>query len=726
MTTFREQMIVDGFSPPHVIEIEKWHRFPGLNKDYKNTAGYCFLFSNCKAGIYGDWSTGHHCKWSCDEVKSYSKEEKIKFEQIIKNKQKEVQRKQQEKYIQYGKKAQKCFESLEYASNDHKYLQTKRVKSYGLKIKKDLLIMPLYNDDGYITTYQSIDEEGNKKFFFGGKKKGSAYPIAGKKDTVYICEGYATGATIHQLTGNMVLVACDAGNMVNVAEVAISKNYKRIIIAADNDEVGIKEARKICDKFPNITYVLPTIEKYDWNDHFVKKGFNKTHELLENLLNEYSKITTNDLHMDNKSTNIGQDLYSEGLFSIGMQAAKELSAINIPQYNFSSVLILLSSVLAGKIQHRNVHPSCFFVRVGGTSTGKTQTDKSFKELLTPYFNQSISKNDGSIPDIINSLYGPTDFASGPGLMKILQKKPMCLLVIDEMTYVFDGNSDTVAKGKRSALLELSTAAGQRIERCYSDSSKDIIINNSCVNMIGNATPLIFDTFTLEDLHSGLIQRFDFFCYDGDAPYRDLYPDVGSKIGEEFANRLSELKEVEKPIGRYDLSTNSAVDIGITDEAKKEDMLYSRKIIDECNYEDNEGIKGIISRKYDASTKYALIHAGATRPIEKLFEPLDIENIKYGQKMANLLATWKIKTLVENIHAGEFDSYVKIFVEACISAVKIDKKPTGKLIVNRRPKLKNLKPRDFDDVVKICRARKLIQVREENGRTLYEPIKFNGI
>ena len=33
-------------------------------------------------------------------------------------------------------------------------------------------------------------------------------------------------------------------------------------------------------------------------------------------------------------------------------------------------------------------------------------------------------------------------------------------------------------------------------------------------MTGNATPVIFDSIRQEDFETGMMQRFDFFCYDG--------------------------------------------------------------------------------------------------------------------------------------------------------------------------------------------------------------------
>ena len=55
-------------------------------------------------------------------------------------------------------------------------------------------------------------------------------------DTLYVCEGYATGATIHEASGKAVAIAFDEGNLLLVAQ-SLQKKLPniQIVIAADND-----------------------------------------------------------------------------------------------------------------------------------------------------------------------------------------------------------------------------------------------------------------------------------------------------------------------------------------------------------------------------------------------------------------------------------------------------------------------------------------------------------
>jgi putative DNA primase/helicase len=86
---------------------------------------------------------------------------------------------------------------------------------------------------------QFIEPDGTKRFKADGKIKGSYHSFGGKPvHTLLICEGYATGASLHQATGYPVAVAFNAGNMEAVAVALRAKLGAaiKIIICADNDK----------------------------------------------------------------------------------------------------------------------------------------------------------------------------------------------------------------------------------------------------------------------------------------------------------------------------------------------------------------------------------------------------------------------------------------------------------------------------------------------------------
>jgi putative DNA primase/helicase len=87
-----------------------------------------------------------------------------------------------------------------------------------------------------VHSLQTIAPDGTKMFMSGGRVKGCYFGIGKPKGALIVCEGFATGASIHECTGHAVAVAFNAGNLEAVA-VALRTKYPalKIIIAADDD-----------------------------------------------------------------------------------------------------------------------------------------------------------------------------------------------------------------------------------------------------------------------------------------------------------------------------------------------------------------------------------------------------------------------------------------------------------------------------------------------------------
>lgn len=83
---------------------------------------------------------------------------------------------------------------------------------------------------------QFIGEDGAKRFLSGGRIAGCYCPIGRPQDSLLICEGYATGATLYAATGRAVAVCFSAGNLQPVARALRMKFPRlRLIVCADND-----------------------------------------------------------------------------------------------------------------------------------------------------------------------------------------------------------------------------------------------------------------------------------------------------------------------------------------------------------------------------------------------------------------------------------------------------------------------------------------------------------
>jgi putative DNA primase/helicase len=98
-------------------------------------------------------------------------------------------------------------------------------------------MIPVRGCDGILRGLQFIGPDGAKRFKTGTEVTGG-YHAFGKSqgNTILICEGLATGATLHEVTDLPVAVALNAGNLRHVAEALRDKNPEwRLIVCADDD-----------------------------------------------------------------------------------------------------------------------------------------------------------------------------------------------------------------------------------------------------------------------------------------------------------------------------------------------------------------------------------------------------------------------------------------------------------------------------------------------------------
>jgi len=400
-----------------------------------------------------------------------------------------------------------------------------------------------------------------------------------------------------------------------------------------------------------------------------------------------------------------------GLISEGMEALGGIS-----QYAYPVVMTHIARALAGKITLCGVWPSLFCIKIGGTSTGKTMIDTKICNTVSPR---------------ISNFYGPTDFSSGPGLFRGVMENPSGMICMDEITYLFRRFDvhDPITSGKISALLEISTKAGQEIHKAYGDGKKTIRISMPCVNLLGNATPNIFDDFRPVDFETGLIQRFDFFSYDGEIPYEC---DGQRKKGKGMLDFIKKLKRIMglKPEHSTELleALGIPTELELTPQAEEIRASFSRKIIDrgnQYNKEDKPGFTGICSRMYTSALKYCMIHH-VSGCIDKgsgdIFGFVGAESLLYGIHVAELLGEWKIKVLPTKIYEGDFHKDCEVFKGAILSAIRAGKKPTGKVLANRKSRLKELRPHEWQAIIRALTARKEIIVDESGKSTIYNLVK----
>ena len=234
---FKEAMYSAGMTPPDFIEADgKLRRFASGDKKKDKSGWYVFHNEGIPAGAFGDWSKDINQSWKANIGRALTPSEirahQIKMEAVKEQREAEklnLQAEAKEKAIGLWAKAIPAI--------DHPYLMAKQIKPYTAKQFADSLLIPVY-EDGEIQSLQIIQADGLKRFLTGGKVAGCYYAIGKIENAkaLCICEGFATGATIHEATGYPVAIAFNAGNLQ-----AVAKNIKakypqlKLIVCGDDD-----------------------------------------------------------------------------------------------------------------------------------------------------------------------------------------------------------------------------------------------------------------------------------------------------------------------------------------------------------------------------------------------------------------------------------------------------------------------------------------------------------
>lgn len=225
--------------------------------------GWYVLFGDgIPAGEFGSWKTGTSHTWCARDIKTLSRDERESVTKRIEEARKERERVQKLVEGEAAKAANLLWnDATVLEGDDHPYLQRKGVRNHGLRIGawpirnrngeafrhvENTLLIPIMDVRGRIVSLQGIfpapDEflGRDKSFLPDGRKRGCFYLIGrapAGEETVCICEGYATGATIHEATGWCVVIGWDAYNLSHVAKVMREAMPRaKFVIAADNDQ----------------------------------------------------------------------------------------------------------------------------------------------------------------------------------------------------------------------------------------------------------------------------------------------------------------------------------------------------------------------------------------------------------------------------------------------------------------------------------------------------------
>lgn len=330
-----------GVAPAVIIGDGKTRRFSTNGKARDDGGEYRFYDDKFPAGFAKDYRRGIYFKWSArDDAAPFSESERAERDKIIRDREERRQREQAEA----ARLAQERLNIGNAVDPAHQYLVRKRVRGHGVRQDGDTLLIPVMDGEEVISV-QSIGPDGRKLFQLGSRVKGGFFTIGDASDVIYIVEGYATGATIHELTGQQTVVAFNAGNLLVVAPKIRAMNPEtHIVICADDDfkvdgNPGLRDATKAAKAIGGFLAV-PTFERdkgeagTDFNDLCALHGSRAVQDALDAAL-DAGTLKSDDDHVAQKERNAyappGEAAPPHALIKLEIICAADFAGAPIPR-----------------------------------------------------------------------------------------------------------------------------------------------------------------------------------------------------------------------------------------------------------------------------------------------------------------------------------------------------------------------------------------------------------
>lgn len=238
---FSDYLIATGMGLPRdgIQADGQLHRYCGQGDKpgYRN-AWYVLHVDGRPAGAFGNWRTQLHRTWRANGGPLDSEEEKA-LAVAMRRAQMRARTARMELHAEAARSALSFWRQSGGASLGHPYLRRKAVPPLALRQSGALLLVPLFDVAGELWNLQTIAPDGTKRFQKGARVGGLFSPIGEVGENPHcllICEGWATGATLHVETGNPVFCAMNCGNLRAVALAARERwPHADIVVCGDDD-----------------------------------------------------------------------------------------------------------------------------------------------------------------------------------------------------------------------------------------------------------------------------------------------------------------------------------------------------------------------------------------------------------------------------------------------------------------------------------------------------------
>ncbi|WP_407122157.1 toprim domain-containing protein [Bradyrhizobium sp. STM 3561] len=336
---FRDAMAAQGIVvAEEIIADGRLHRYhvEGDKKGQRNAWAILHIDGKRPAGAFGcnrRYGTDQKFTWSAKGAKPLTQAERRALRERIERQKTEREAAERARHAVAAERARQLWDAASDCET-HPYLERKQIQSHGLRvgkwekideetgdvrlISKQALLIPIRDTKKQIHSLQAIFPkklmgDRDKDYLTGGNKAGHFYSIGKPVEfegriVIIICEGYATGASLHEATGHAVIVAFDAPNLLPVAQ-AIRARFPHaiVIMAADNDQwtlkpvnnPGVTRAREAALAIGGLVAVPPFDASLgavgeggptDFNDMHVREGARSVKAIIESELGEASRV----------------------------------------------------------------------------------------------------------------------------------------------------------------------------------------------------------------------------------------------------------------------------------------------------------------------------------------------------------------------------------------------------------------------------------------------------
>lgn len=651
-----------GNAPKAIFHTGRFMRFSVEGDKHNQTAGwavyYEFTLKDKTIGlcVFGNWRTDERHTWSSKRYEYMTKEEKFTYNERLDHVKDLLKAEQDEKNKNAAQQAKRIWGQLQRLEN-HEYLDKKQIKPYMARILNDKIVLPVYHNEEMVSL-QYINADGSKRFLPGGKMSGGYCLIEGNGDT-YVTEGYATGATIAELTGANVYICFTAGNLYDVVDHAVKNGTGEIIIAADNDRNTEgnpgKTKGQVASDAHGVRMIYPMFEHEDGTDFNDLAVFEGKDRALKQLKHKP------------KAAKVAQKEKTIDVCAPPGAMGDIFRFYNATSGNYTPSMatqtaIAVASILTSRyfMTDKGNTSSLYFVNIAKSGVGKEHCKTIIERVL-----KSCD---------MGKLIGGDGFTSSTAVLSTLVLRPKVIVVLDE----FGRNLEAACAPGNSMLREANTAlmeatarttgtlrpknyASLNLTKEQAEAMLDRYVEWPAPTLVGLTTPsTFFGNIRTTDVLDGFLGRFVIDVCDAErALRRDTapmdVPDAVKEWAEEIVQRYKAVNIEDNAKVAPD-----PIMVNYSEEAYAEQRKFEQWCIDMQNKHEETGLGGVVARSNEQSMRLALICALACDPKATTIYP---DHVKWATEYIKSKAVRLLESFKDSVSHNAYEADKKEILEA---------------------------------------------------------------